>query len=425
MGALQHTYAALTEQYAACFRKTLRPIRMIGREAEFPIVYPDGRAGDVSELWKPLLARGGYVPRYDDPETHRLIVALKGPDGTVEVEVGLATVELVLGPCEDLWQLAEGSTRLLRDVGDAAHQVGMRVLGLGIQPRSRSSPALMTPKRRYAYFAKAVGRAWWHFTATAADQVHVEISRSEIVDAVNTLNLLSAPLIALTANSSVYGGRPGRYLSGREGLLGTLGEDRAGMPPGPFTSVEEFIGYICRHRCYVVRRDGTFHHYNRPFTEYLRTHGPDLDAYLWHEHYTWNSARPRAQNSTVELRPACQQPHDAPLVVAALALGWVEALAELRVFLQDALPDPWTTMRRYRRDAIIRGLRASEPVPGFVERVLRIADGGLRRRGRGEEAFLRPLWERWEQRTTPGDRARKVAQSQGMTALIDAAASRR
>ena len=30
---------------------------------------------------------------------------------------------------------------------------------------------------------------------------------------------------------------------------------------------------------------------------------PDIDAYLWHEHYTWNSARPRARNSTLEIRP--------------------------------------------------------------------------------------------------------------------------
>jgi len=421
MGALQHTYAALAEQYAARFRRTLRPIRMIGREAEFPIVYPDGRAGDVLQLWKPLLARGGYVPRYDDPGTHRLIVALKGPDGTVEVEVGRATVELVLGPYEDLWQLAEGSTRLLRDVGEAAHQVGMRVLGLGIQPRSRSSPALMTPKRRYAYLARAVGRAWWHFTATAADQVHVDISRAEIVDAVNTLNLLSAPLIALTANSSVYAGRPGRYLSGREGLLGALGENRAGMTPRPFQSAEEFVRYICNYRCYVLRRDGNFRHYNRPFEAYLRDHGPDLDAYLWHEHYTWNSARPRAHNSTVEIRPACQQPHGEPLVVAALALGWVEARAEVQAFLEGTLPNPWTTLRRYRHAAIMHGLRAREPVTRFVESVLRLAEDGLRLRGRGEESFLRPLWKRLEQRTTPGDRAREVMRSGGVAALIDGA----
>lgn len=419
MGAIQRTYAVLAEQYAARFRETLRPIRMIGREAEFPLVYPDGRAGDVLRLWEPLLARGGFVPQYDDPDTRTLIVALTGSDGAIEVEVGRATVELVLGPYEDLWQLAEGSRRLLRHVVEVAHQVGMRVLGFGIQPRSRPSPALMTPKRRYAYFAQAVGTAWWHFTATAADQVHVDITRAEVVDAVNTLNLLSAPLIALTANSSVYAGRPGRYLSGREGLLGTLGEDRAGMTPSPFLSVEEFIRYICRYPCYVLRRDGSFRHYNRPFEEYLHQHGPDINAYLWHEHYTWNSARPRAHNSTIEIRPACQQPYDASLVVAALALGWVEALGELRAFLEDALSDPWTTMRRYRRAAIIHGLRATEPVNGFVEDVVRIAEGGLRRRGRGEEGFLRPLWERLEQQTTPGDRARELVRSQGVAVLID------
>src|SRR5713101_814886 len=117
MGALQHTYAALTEQYAARFRRTLRPIRMIGREAEFPIVYPDGRAGDVSQLWKPLLARGGYVPRYDDPDTHRLIVALKGPDGTVEVEVGRVILEVVLGPEMYPLPLPEGLPRRPRAVG--------------------------------------------------------------------------------------------------------------------------------------------------------------------------------------------------------------------------------------------------------------------------------------------------------------------
>jgi len=277
----------------------------------------------------------------------------------------------------------------------------------------------MTPKRRYAYFAKAVGRAWWHFTATAADQVHVDISRSEIVDAVNTLNLLSAPLIALTANSSVYAGRPGRYLSGREGLLGTLGENRAGMTPRPFQSLEEFVRYICHYRCYVLRRNGSFRLYNRPFEKYLRDHGPDLNAYLWHEHYTWNSARPRPHNSTVEIRPACQQPHAEPLVVAALALGWVEARAEVQAFLEDALPDPWRTLRRYRRAAIMHGLRAQEPVTRFVESVLRLAEGGLRRRGRGEESILRPLWERLEGRTTPGDRTREMMRLEGVAALID------
>lgn len=421
MRAIQRAYAVLAEQYAARFRDELRPIRLIGREAEFPLVDADGRAGEVVRLWEPLLAEGDLAPQYDDSDMPTLIEALTGGDGSIEVEVGRGTVELVLGPYEDLWQLEAGSLRVLRRVARVAQEVGMRVLGFGIQPRTKPSAALMTPKRRYAYLAQAAGPAWWHFTTTAADQIHVDVTRAELVEVVNMLNLLSAPLIALTANSSVYAGRPGRYLSGRERLLGTLGEDRAGMTPGPFASVEEWVRYICRYPCYVLRRDGRFRRYNRPFDAFLREHGPDLDAYLWHEHYTWNSARPRAHRSTVEVRPACQQPHEAPLVVAALALGWVEALAEVRAFLEDVLPDPWTAMRRYRRDAIAHGLRAREPVKRFVESVLRIAEVGLRRRARGEEGFLRPLWDRLEERRTPGESARKLVRSGGIAAFIDAA----
>ncbi len=421
MGVAQHNFTLLAERYATRFRETLRPMRLVGREAEFPLVYADGRAGDVLRMWEPLLAGGGFVPQYDDPDTRTMIAALTGDSGTVEVEVGRATVELVLGPYEDLWQLEEGSARLLRQVAEIAQQMGMRVLGFGIQPRTTAAPALMTPKRRYAQLARAAGPAWWRFTTTAADQIHVDITRAEIVDAVNTLNLLSGVLIALTANSSVYAGRPGRYLSGREGLLATLGANRAGMTPGPFNSAEEFVRYICRYRCYVLGRDEDFRIYNRPFEDYVQEHGPDLDAYLWHEHYTWNSARPRAHNSTVEIRPACQQPHDGPLVVAALSLGWVEALADVRAFFEDALADPWAAMRRYRRDAVTFGLRAKEPVKRFVEDVLRIAEVGLRRRGRGEEKFIRPLWDRLADRAAPGHRARELVRSQGVMALVDAA----
>jgi gamma-glutamylcysteine synthetase len=414
---------ALAERYAACFRERLRPIRLIGREAEFPVVWPDGRAGDVLRLWTPLLERDGFTPQYDDPATRTLIVALRGADGTVEVEVGRATVELVLGPYEDLWQLADSSARSLRRVVAAAAAAGMLVLGFGIQPRARGSPALMTPKRRYTPLLEAIGRPWLHFAITASDQVQVDITRGELPDAINVLNLLSAPLIALTANSSVYGGHAGRYLSGREGLAAGLGEFRAGMTPRPFASIEEFIDYICRYPCYMLRDGQGFRVWNRPFDEYLRKHGPDLDAYLWHEHYTWNSARPRANNSTIEIRPVCQQPPEEALAAAALSLGFVEALTDAKAFLWDLFPaDPWPPLRRYRAAATLDGLRAPEPAPAFLEGCLRIAEKGLRTRGRGEEAFLTPLWARLDRRITPAERNREAFRAGGMEALVRATA---
>jgi len=423
MPALNVAAGVLAERYAACFREALRPIRLIGREAEFPIVWPDGRAGDVLRLWTPLLQRDGFTPQYDDPSARTLIVALRGADGTVEVEVGRATVELVLGPYEDLWQLADASGRLLRRVVAAARAAGMRVLGFGIQPRARGSPALMTPKRRYAPLLEAIGRPWLNFAVTASDQVQVDVARSELPDAINVLNLLSGPLVALTANSSVYGGRAGRYLSGREGLLAALGEFRAGMTPGPFASIEEFIVYVCGYPCYVLPDGAGFRVWNRPFEQYLQERGPDLDAYLWHEHYVWNSARPRANHSTIEIRPACQQPPEESLAPAALSLGFVEAMADAKAFLMDLFPaGPWPPLRRYRAAAILDGLRAAEPAPGFLEGSLRIAENGLRARGRGEEAFLRPLWARLDQRITPAERNRETFHAGGMEALLRATA---
>ena len=92
---------------------------------------------------------------------------------------------------------------------------------------------------------------------------------------------------------------------------------------------------------------------------------------------------------------------------------------EARAYIEDALADPWASMQQYRHEAIVRGLRGREPVERFVEGALRIAEAGLRRRGRGEEGFLRPLWIRLEQQKTPGDRARDLVRSQGVAALVE------
>src|SRR5262249_14776745 len=130
----------------------------------------------------------------------------------------------------------------------------------------------------------------------------------------------------------------------------------------------------------------------------------------------------RANNSTIEIRPACQQPVEEPLVAAAISLGWVEAMTEAKAFLTELFPEPWTALRRYRVEAIHHGLKAPEPAPGFLERTLRIAEDGLQRRGRGEEAFLKPLWARLEQRVTPGERNREIFRTGGVQALLRATA---
>jgi len=414
----------LAERFAAHFPPHRRGLRRIGREAEFPLVWPDGRAGDVALLWEPLLSEPGARPSYDDPAGRKLIVRVDFPDAAYEVEMGRATVEVVLPPKEDLFALEAASQAALMRLVRVARSRGMVLLGYGIQPRTPGGPGLMTPKRRYFALSRAVGWPWMYFTSTASDQIQVDITRDELVEAVNVLNLLSAPIIALTANSPVYAGRRGKFLSGREGLLATLGEGRHGMTPRRFARLEQFVAFVCAQTCYVLPEGGRFPRFGRPFTSYLDARGPRItetlwQAFLWHEHYVWNSARPRIHYGTIEVRPACQQPPDEPMAAVSLCLGLVEALPEALGFLQERLFDNlWPTLRAYRRAAVRDALRAEEPVPGLLAGLVALAEKGLRSRGRGEERFLDPVYRRLDARLVPADRAVRLFQRGGVPAIV-------
>lgn len=382
-------------------------------------MWPDGRAGDVALLWEPLRSGGRTRVTYDDPDGQMAVRVDVGRLG-YEVEMGRATVEVVLPPAHDLHELEVISTEAVGRLTRAATARGLRVLGYGIQPRTPRSRRLMTPKQRYRALYRAVGASWLHFTTTASDQVQVDVARHELLDAVNVMNVLSGPIIALTANSSVYAGHLGRFASGREGLLGALGAHRHGMTPRRFASLEEYLAFICAQPCYVLRQRGRYVPYNRPFTAYLAAHGVDLDAYMIHEHYTWNSARPRVQHGTIEIRPACQQPPDEPLAAAALCLAWVEAMPEVWTYLCARLgPDPWPAMAAYRQEAIRHGARAREPAREFLAGLVGIAAAALRGRGRGEGRYLDPIRRRLETRTLPADRAVRVFRRGGVAALVE------
>ncbi len=420
----------LAAQFASRFRETLRPIRKVGREAEFPVVTRDGRAGDMIALLHALFDEGGFIPHYEtspnsadqlsnDLTTQPLLIGVERAGLHVGVEVGRGTVEFSPRPCDDLWQLQNEFDDALALVTRVAESRGMFLLGFGIQPRPPATRVLMTPRQHYRALYNAVGAPWLKLTTTAADQTHVDICRAELLDAINWMNLLSAPLIALCANSSVYAGRVGQFVSGREGLLRALGETRYGMTPRKFTSLEEFIRYLCDYPCFILR-DG-FKKFNRPFTNLLISQSPNLfDSFLWHEHYVWNSARARVAQSTIEVRPACQQPPGESFAANALILGWVEALPQVAAYFEDVLGKmAWDVMRSYRRAVVREGLVASEPVPGMMRALVDLAQAGLKRRAREEEKFLEPIWNRIERRESPGMRARQTMLRKGLPGLLD------
>lgn len=422
--------ADITERFAAGFPAAAPSVRTVGREAEFPLVRPDGRAGDIFQVLPLLREQGDYEPGYDlGNDGTEFLSGLEADEWSCASEVGVSTVELSVGPKPTLHELAQDMDRGLEQLMEAVHGAGFRLLGFGIQPRTPGYPDLLTPKKRYSAQLEAIGGQWLKFCVTAGDQLQVDVGQDDLVRIMNLMNAASGAIIALTANSSTYGGKVGKFASGREGLTANMvGEPyRHGAPAGPYSDLEEYVRFLAGLQCLCLPDgEGGFRVIGVPFVEQLRRdpalqdHEAAFEAFLFHEHYVWPSARPRSRIGTVEIRPACQQPPDSSWVPSALGLGLIEAADELESYLHDSLGKSyWTLLNEHRELAVRYGLAAPEPAPHFLDTVVGIAEEGLRRRGEGEETFLEPVREHLERRAGPADRARALFDRGGPAALVN------
>ena len=170
----------------------------------------------------------------------------------------------------------------------------------------------------------------------------------------------------------------------------------------------------------ILRSDGEVVPSSRSFADVLRESGPDMEQFLFHEHYIWNSARLRVAYGTLEMRPACQQPWESHMAACG-AWGWDWWRRRGRLWRMWRMR--WATgtgniLREYHRRAIARGLLASEPAPDFLATIVTLAEQGLRERERGEERFLQPVRQRLLRRENPARRLRRAYRTEGLTGVL-------
>jgi len=422
-------YQQLAARFDVSFPLHLAGPRTVGREGEFPVVGARGEAVDVRRLWNVLLEQDDLEPEYGAgaPGKPDFIVGLQGRDYGYALEVGLGTMEINTRPCRHLFEVQAIMEQAVMRLVHAAARFGWRVLGYGVQPVSPPTIGLMSPKQRYLSLYRAMGAPWLWYTVTASDQLHVAIRRDETLHMLNYGNLVTPIIIALCANSPIYAGKLSPFCSAREGVMAEIraNEHRHGMPSRPFTSLLDFVETMAQSTYLIVKEEGEIVPSSQPFYSYLAEHGPDYPAFLFHEHYIWNSARLRAAYGTIEVRPACQQPWGEHMAVAGLVLGLMEGSHAILARLQAALgADYWARMRGYHAQAIRHGLHAPQPARGLLNEVVALAEAALRERGFGEETLLAPIWSRLDRGLDPAEQAQRVYQADGMQGLLARAAIR-
>lgn len=352
-------------------------------------MWSDGSAADVRHLLSTIARnaetgswRAIHENCYDrllSTEDKNHLVSLHSADDGTELilEVGWGTIEIATNVCDDLFEMKRKHERALRLVVDTAESIGMRVLGFGIQPRTEPTLQLLSPKARYGVMKDVIGHEWLSFTATASDQLHVDVERGEMTDVLNVSNAMSAVVIALCGNSSVYAGQKSSFVSSREGLMSAM--SRHGMPERYFRSVDDYVDAICdlRYLMRPVKGGWRAIEGDVTFREHVAEFGADWTSFLAHDHYVWYSARARTKQRTVELRSACQQPFSDHMSAAALQLGIVEGASSILRYMNetfgcehdgDAMHAMWENMLRMRRYAIRNGLslKASKASTSFA-----------------------------------------------------------
>jgi gamma-glutamyl:cysteine ligase YbdK (ATP-grasp superfamily) len=413
----------LGDRFEACFKAGAPGLRTLGREAEFPVVHADGTAADVSALLPLLAARDPSLVAKREGD---MLVALKNERVEYTLEVGRGTLEVVVGPAQDLHELQGRHDEARGPLLAAAADLGLHVLGYGIQPLTPASPGFMTPKDRYGVLLETIGAPWLWFTLTASDQVHVSIARDELVGATNLCNLLAPVTVALCANSPVFDGVDCGAASAREHQMGEILADtyRHGMPGGPDADARALVARLASQELLVLRRGGQIQPGHGTFAAHLEALGgadaPDAwSDFLLHEHYIWNSARPRSAIGTLEMRAACQQPLHESGAAAALGAGMVCAWRELQAFIDDELGDTaWPAMRSWHTQAIAHGLAAEAPSPHLIAGILDRCEAGLEARGRDEGRLLAPLRARLAAGRNPAQEALAAHEAGGIAALV-------
>ena len=220
-----------------------------------------------------------------------------GSDGQFEHEFKREQAELGTSPHESMTGLAEDLVGRRRELANAAHEQGVRLLASATSPLDEQVTS--TAEARYERMTLMFGKIA-RTQLTCGMHVHVAVeSPAEGVAVLDRLRGWLAVLLALSANSPFLGGQDTGYASYRTVLWGQW----------PTSGVADLFGGV----------EG----YERARTALVSSGAAMDDGMIYFD------ARLSTRYPTVEIRVAdvCADPEDA-VVIAALARGLVSTAAQ-------------------------------------------------------------------------------------------------
>jgi glutamate--cysteine ligase len=350
--------------------------------------------------WKPMVEREGGP-----------LIALERDHASVTLEPG-GQLELSGAPLSDIHAIADETAAHHRDLAQISDPLGIVWLGVGFHPFARQDDLPWVPKMRYGvmktYLPTRGARALDMMRRTATVQANFDYGTEE--DALRKLRvaLRISPLVsAIFANSPFREGRITGDRSERTRVWLAVDPDRQGLLPRMWSEssrISDYIEWALDAPMFLIKRGGeVVHNTGQTFRAFLRDgySGHTADIHDWETHL--NTLFPEVRlKRTLEVRGGDSLP---ARLSAALPALWTGALYDDSAFTEV---ERWSSsftfaeIEALRPHVAERGLRAvfrGRPLAEAAERLLDLAEQGLRRRarknpqGEDETVHLRELGE--------------------------------
>ncbi len=454
-------------------------MRTVGCEFEYIAVFPDGRSIDRAtaiRFWKHF-AKEHPEWQIKKEKIRGDVTGVYRKNGryieVLNTDRGVGTMELSLRPFATIQQSEKHFHSVFNKMVRIAEQIGFYFITTGVQPITWLDQGRVTRKDWYLLFDKKL-RHWRHGIVTASHQATIDHSVDEWIPVYNVMHALSGPLSALTVCSPIAQGRMQPQKETRQQLWHAW--NKKALPQyrsffgntiqkKPFKTLDEYIRFYWNTRLFLVTRGkgAGYAVWGDPqFIEYLRSEKPmvhigllgdrkrlmpDVEMLHYIHQYTWLTAKVHyffedtvtvagaveAYDSSsilpyfkkhishcyIENRTCGVAPKGEEMAIPAISLGIVENWKDAEQLVNKMSWEQWV---QFRNDADIHGLdfpHHKQRNLRLVHETLKVAEQGLKRRGKGEEVYLTPLWERLRSKTTPADKMIETFQQGGVPAIVE------
>eukprot|EP00238_Polyblepharides_amylifera_P014945 CAMPEP_0196580016 /NCGR_PEP_ID=MMETSP1081-20130531/26333_1 /TAXON_ID=36882 /ORGANISM="Pyramimonas amylifera, Strain CCMP720" /LENGTH=396 /DNA_ID=CAMNT_0041899767 /DNA_START=320 /DNA_END=1510 /DNA_ORIENTATION=- len=343
--------------------------------------------------WEPMI-EGGYV------------IGVKQAGQSVTLEPG-GQFELSGAPLPTLHQTCAEVNSHLYQVKSIAEEIGVAFLGLGFNPKWSVEETPIMPKGRYQvmrnYMPKVGSMGLDMMFRTCTVQVNLDFeSEEDMVEKFRVSLALQPIATALFANSPFKDGKPNGLVSYRSHVWTDTDNARTGDLPWVFESgmgFARYVDWVLDVPMYFVYRNGeyidatglSFRDWMEGKLDVLPGEYPTLDD--WEAHLTTAFPEVRLKRF-LEMRGADSGPWRQ---ICALPAFWVGLIYD-DIAQKEALEliNDWTAEERaaLKKGVSTLGLKTpfrDQTVLDIARRCIEISEGGLKRRGNGEESFLREL----------------------------------